>query len=78
MRAGTTKSKDGTEIAYWTGGEGPPLVLVHGITSTHLTFDELVPHLTTHRTVTVYDRRGRGLSGDSSGPYDMSAEYDDA
>jgi pimeloyl-ACP methyl ester carboxylesterase len=77
MRAGTTRSKDGTELAYWTGGEGPPLLLVHGITSTHLTFDELVPHLTPHRTVTVYDRRGRGGSGDSSGPYDISAEFDD-
>jgi len=76
MEAGTTKSKDGTEIAYWTGGEGPPLVLVHGITSTHLTYDELVPHLTPQRTVTVYDRRGRGLSGDSS-PYDFTAEFDD-
>ena len=76
MEAGTTKSKDGTEIAYWTEGEGPPLVLVHGITSTHLTYDELVPHLTPYRTVTVYDRRGRGLSGDSS-PYDFTAEFDD-
>jgi pimeloyl-ACP methyl ester carboxylesterase len=77
MKAGTTKSSDGTEIAYWTDGGGPPLVLVHGITSTHLTFDELVPHLSPHRTVTVYDRRGRGSSGDSSGPYDFSAEFDD-
>lgn len=77
MKSGTTRSKDGTEIAYWTGGEGPPLVLVHGITSTHLTFDEFLPHLTPHRAVTVYDRRGRGGSGDSSGPYDVSAEFDD-
>jgi pimeloyl-ACP methyl ester carboxylesterase len=76
MNQGTARSSDGTEIAYWTGGEGPPLVLVHGITSTHLTYDELVPHLTPHRTVTVYDRRGRGLSGDSS-PYDFASEFDD-
>ena len=77
MTPGKTRSTDGTEIAYWTAGEGPPLVLVHGITSTHLTFDELLPHLNAHRTVTVYDRRGRGLSGDSSGQYDFSAEFDD-
>ncbi len=76
MNRGKTTSRDGTEIAYWTGGEGPALVLVHGITSTHLTYDELVPHLTPHRTVTVYDRRGRGLSGDPS-PYDFTAEFDD-
>lgn len=77
MKSGRTKSKDGTEIAFWTGGDGPPLVLVHGITSTHLTFDELVPHLTPHRTVTVYDRRGRGSSGDAPGPYQFEAEFDD-
>jgi pimeloyl-ACP methyl ester carboxylesterase len=76
MESRSARSKDGTEIAYWTGGEGPPLVLVHGITSTHLTYDELVPHLTSRRTVTVYDRRGRGLSGDSP-VYDIADEYDD-
>ncbi len=76
MNQGTATSRDGTEIAYWTEGEGPSLVLVHGITSTHLTYDELVPHLTPHRTVTVYDRRGRGLSGDQSS-YDFTAEFDD-
>ncbi len=74
---GVAQSKDGTEVAYWTEGQGPPLVLVHGITSTHLTYDELLPHLTPRRTVTVYDRRGRGLSGDSEGSYVFSAEFDD-
>jgi pimeloyl-ACP methyl ester carboxylesterase len=77
MATGIAKSKDGTGIAYWTAGEGPPLVLVHGITSTHLTYDELVPHLAPHRTVTVYDRRGRGESGDSSADYDITSEYED-
>lgn len=77
LTSGTTTSKDGTEIAYWSGGEGPPLVLVHGITSTHLTYDELVPHLTPHRTVTVYDRRGRGSSGDGVGTYELAHEFDD-
>jgi pimeloyl-ACP methyl ester carboxylesterase len=77
MNPGTTRSKDGTQIAYWTGGDGPPLLLVHGITSTHLTYDELVPHLTPHRRVTVFDRRGRGLSEDSPRDYDITSEYED-
>ena len=28
-------SRDGTEIAYWTSGNGPPLVLVHGTPADH-------------------------------------------
>jgi pimeloyl-ACP methyl ester carboxylesterase len=74
---GKARSGDGTEIGFWTAGEGPPLVLVHGITSTHLTFDEILPHLTPHRTVTVYDRRGRGQSGDAPEAYDLSREVED-
>lgn len=77
MGMGKATSSDGTAIAYWTSGEGPPLVLVHGITSTHLTYDELVPHLVGDRTVTVYDRRGRGDSGDSSGEYSFDDEISD-
>jgi pimeloyl-ACP methyl ester carboxylesterase len=74
---GRARSKDGTEIGFWTEGAGPPLVMVHGITSTHLTFDEILPHLTTQRTVTVYDRRGRGQSGDAPEAYDLSREVED-
>lgn len=70
-------SADGTRIAYWETGEGEPLVLVHGITSTHTTMDELVPHLAPHRRVVVFDRRGRGESGDGSGHYEMAREYED-
>lgn len=70
-------SADGTKIAYWESGSGDPLVLVHGITSTHTTMDELVPHLRQHRRVVVFDRRGRGESGDGDGSYDMAREYED-
>lgn len=69
-------SPDGTSIAYWTQGSGPPLLLVHGTTSDHTTFNELVPHLASRRTVIVLDRRGRGLSGDA-GSYDIEAEFAD-
>lgn len=70
-------SADGTRIAYWESGEGEPLVLVHGITSTHTTMDELVPYLSPRRRVVVFDRRGRGESGDGTGGYDMTREYED-
>jgi pimeloyl-ACP methyl ester carboxylesterase len=36
-------SRDGTEIAYWTSGKGPPLVLVHGTTADHTRWDPVLP-----------------------------------
>jgi pimeloyl-ACP methyl ester carboxylesterase len=69
-------SRDGTEIAYWTSGEGPPLVLVHGGPADHTRWRPLLPYLEPHATVHAMDRRGRGASGD--GPdYDMAREFED-
>ncbi len=72
----TVVSRDGTRIAYWTSGTGPPLVLVHGTTSVHSTWDLLRSHLEPHVTVHAMDRRGRGASGDGS-TYDLAFECDD-
>jgi pimeloyl-ACP methyl ester carboxylesterase len=69
-------SRDGTEIGYWTSGEGPPLVLVHGATADHTRWRPLLPYLEPHATVHALDRRGRGASGD--GPaYDLAREFED-
>lgn len=57
-------SRDGTEIAWWTTGEGPPLLLVHGTTADHTRWRPLLPHLERHVTVHAMDRRDRGASGD--------------
>lgn len=57
-------SRDGTEIAYWTSGSGPPLVLVHGAPADHTRWRPLLPFLEPHATVHAMDRRGRGASGD--------------
>jgi pimeloyl-ACP methyl ester carboxylesterase len=76
----TVTSPDGVPIAIWASGAGRPVLLVHGTTSDHNTFDELVPHLQDKRRVYRYDRRGRGLSGD--GPagqdYRLELEFADA
>ncbi len=73
----TLKSADGTPLAVWVSGAGPTVVLVHGTTSDHTTYDELRPHLAQHRTVVTYDRRGRGASGDRD-TYDFERELEDA
>ena len=80
----TVTSPDGVPLAVWASGRpvlaGRPVLLVHGTTSSHSTFDELVPHLEGSRRVYRYDRRGRGDSGDAppDAPYRIELEYADA
>jgi pimeloyl-ACP methyl ester carboxylesterase len=69
-------SKDGTEIAYWTSGNGPPLVLVHGTPADHTRWRLLLAYLEPHATVHAMDRRGRGGSGDGE-EYALEREYED-
>lgn len=79
---GTAVAPDGTPLAYWRSGppagSARPLLLVHGTTSDHTTYDELVPHAAATRPVYTWDRRGRGRSGDGSGAYDIDLEHADA
>jgi pimeloyl-ACP methyl ester carboxylesterase len=73
----TVSSGDGTRIAYWRSGTGPPLLLVHGTVSDHTTVWPLVlPALERRFTVYAMDRRGRGGSGDTP-PYDLQREAED-
>jgi pimeloyl-ACP methyl ester carboxylesterase len=58
-------SSDGTEIAWWMSGEGPPLVLVHGSLCDHSHFDPLVAELREGMTTVSMDRRGFRASGDA-------------
>lgn len=59
------RSPDGTTLAVWSTGSGPPVLLVHGSMSDHRRWRITEP-LATHRTVHAMDRRGRG--GSSDGP----------
>ena len=70
------ESRDGTEIAVWSSGQGPPLVLVHGAVADHTRWRPLLPHLEPHVTVHAMDRRGRGASGDAAG-YAIEREFED-
>ncbi|MBD0328620.1 MAG: alpha/beta fold hydrolase [Thermoleophilia bacterium] len=72
----TVVSRDGTEIAYWTSGHGPPLVLVHGAPADHTRWRPLLPYVEPHAMVHAIDRRGRGASGDCP-EYALVREFED-
>jgi hypothetical protein len=69
-------SKDGTTIAFDVVGDGPPLVIVAGATSTRLPNTAFAELLSAEHRVLNYDRRGRGDSGDTS-PYAVDREIED-
>jgi pimeloyl-ACP methyl ester carboxylesterase len=69
-------SRDGTPIACWCSGEGPPLVLVHGTAADHGRWRPVLPAFEERFTVYAIDRRGRGGSGDADG-YAIEREFED-
>ena len=62
------RSADGTPLAVWTDGHGPPLVLGHGSMCDHTAFDPLAAELRDTMTTYSMDRRGFGASGDAAIP----------
>lgn len=73
---GFSISHDGTPIAWFRSGTGPPLMLVHGATADHTTFRVVEPLLRERFTCYAMDRRGRGASGDRL-PYSIVREFED-
>lgn len=69
-------SSDGTSIAVFRDGSGPPILLVHGTAGDHTTFRVLGPLLARSRTVWAMDRRGRGASSDAR-RYAIEQEFED-
>ena len=70
-------SPDGTRIGASRVGQGPPLVVLHGIAADAGRFARSAPpRLDEHFTVYAMDRRGRGASGDAP-RYDFAREAED-
>jgi pimeloyl-ACP methyl ester carboxylesterase len=71
-------SRDGTAIAYERSGQGPALILVDGALCSRAfgPMPKLAPLLAPHFAVHVYDRRGRGESGDTP-PHTREREVED-
>ena len=52
----------GHQVAYRQAGEGPVVMLVHGITSNSRTWERVMPLLSRHFTVIAPDLIGHGQS----------------
>ena len=65
-----TANVNGVNIHYVIGGEGEPLVLVHGFGQNWYMWNRLLPELSKHFTVIAPDLRGVGESDKPAGGYD--------
>ncbi len=71
-------SNDGTRIAFYRGGIGAPLVLIHGTGGSNpaVGWTSVVPLLEKQFSVYAVDRRGRGNSSDNP-IYAVEREFED-
>lgn len=69
-------SVDGTPLRVWVGGDGPPIVLVHGSFADHSAWAVPVAELNKHFTTFAMDRRGFGGSGDGA-EYSIGRDFHD-
>jgi len=63
----------GQPVTYHQMGEGPPLLLVHGITSSSRTWKSVMPRLAERYTVIAPDLLGHGRSAKPHGDYSLGA-----
>jgi pimeloyl-ACP methyl ester carboxylesterase len=63
----------GHRVRYRIGGEGPAIVLIHGITGSSSTWDQVLPQLARDYTVLAPDLLGHGDSAKPKGDYSLGA-----
>src|SRR3954454_5175643 len=63
----------GHPVSYQLAGDGPVLVLIHGITSSSRAWDRVLPALAEHHTVVAPDLLGHGDSAKPRGDYSLAA-----
>jgi len=66
----------GHEVGYRMAGEGPAIVLLHGISGSSTTWREVMPALASHYTVIAPDLLGHGTSAKPRGDYSLGAHAD--
>src|SRR5881628_872710 len=66
-------SLHGHRITYRTAGNGPLVLLIHGITGSSATWDEVLPWLAERYSVLAPDLLGHGGSAKPRGDYSLGA-----
>ncbi len=59
-------ASDGVALGCFVGGQGSPLLLIHGTGAEHSRWNPVLPELQRRFTTYALDRRGRGASGDAA------------
>src|SRR5919107_1126805 len=63
----------GHDVHYRREGWGPPILLVHGVTGSSETWDDVIPFLSDRHTVIAPDLLGHGDSAKPRGDYSLGA-----
>jgi pimeloyl-ACP methyl ester carboxylesterase len=71
--------RDGVELEVDVEGpeDGPPVVFLHGVSGSGLTYGFLPPQITTGRRIIRVDLRGHGGSDQATGTYDIDTYGED-
>lgn len=70
-----TVTANGQLVHYARGGDGPPLLLLHGFPQTHAMWHAVAPALAAQFTVIAPDLRGYGQSGKPQGTENYSFRH---
>jgi hypothetical protein len=68
--ASQTVTVNGITLHYVRGGEGPPIILIHGFPQAWFEYQTIIPRLAKRFTVIAVDLRGVGGSTATPGSYD--------
>jgi len=62
---------DGNRTCFEQAGQGPDVVLIHGLGLSHAMWRWVAPQLAEHHRLLVYDLLGHGASARPDGPYSL-------
>jgi len=75
--ASATAQANGTTLHYVRGGNGPPVILIHGFPQDWFEYHAIMPRLAQRFTVVALDLRGIGGSAAAASGYDAATMADD-